>query len=66
VVFAIVEIYFVLGDALMPHLSELNAAQLKLISIYIERQQKNRVAEAPGGGGGGGGNRVGGGGAREN
>jgi hypothetical protein len=55
VVFAIVEVYFVLGDALMPHLSELNAAQLKLITIYIDRQNKNRggASGVPGGGGGG-------------
>ena len=43
VVFAIVEIYFVLGDVAMPYLSDLSAAQLKLISIYVERQQKSRV-----------------------
>ena len=46
VVFALVEAYFVLGDSLMPHLAGLNAAQLKLITIYVERQQK---ARAPGG-----------------
>lgn len=49
VVFALVEAYFVLGDKLMPHLSSLNAAQLKLVTIYVERQQKAR-AQAPGGG----------------
>ena len=49
VVFALVEAYFVLGDSLMPHLAGLNAAQLKLITIYVERQQK---ARGPGEGGG--------------
>jgi hypothetical protein len=50
VVFALVQAYFVLGDKLMPHLTELNAAQLKLITIYVEREQKNksRASSAPG------------------
>ena len=41
VVFALVEIYFVLGDSLYPHLTELTAAQLKLVTIYVERQKKS-------------------------
>ena len=42
VVFALVQVYFVLGDKLMPYLTGLNAAQLKLITIYVEREQKQR------------------------
>ncbi|GMH86943.1 hypothetical protein TrVE_jg3479 [Triparma verrucosa] len=50
VVFCLVEAYFVLGDKLMPHLSSLNAAQLKLVTIYVERQQKAKKDQTPGGG----------------
>jgi len=49
VVFAIVEIYFVLGDALFPYLTALSASQMKLVTIYIERQKKNAGGGVPGG-----------------
>ena len=41
-----VDIYASMGEALLPHLSSLSAAQLKLLTIYIER----RGAKANGGG----------------
>ena len=45
VVFTLVEIYMVLGDAFWPYLSDLNAAQLKLVTIYVNRTiQQGRVA----------------------
>lgn len=39
-VFVIVEMYFVLGESLLHHLGQLNAAQMKLVTIYIERNEK--------------------------
>ncbi|KAJ1639527.1 armadillo-type protein, partial [Pavlovales sp. CCMP2436] len=43
VVFALVDMYLVLGDELTPHLSELSTSQLKLVTIYINRTTKARV-----------------------
>ena len=40
-----VDIYASMGEALLPHLSSLSAAQLKLLTIYIGR----RGAKANGG-----------------
>ena len=45
-VFCLVDIYASMGEALLPHLSSLSAAQLKLLTIYIGR----RGAKANGGG----------------
>jgi len=39
VVFALVEMYLVLGDAMMPHLSMLSSSQMKLLGIYIKRAE---------------------------
>ena len=39
VVFCLVDIYNGMGDQLMPHLSSLSTAQLKLLTIYIQRSQ---------------------------
>lgn len=46
VVFALVDMFLVLGDELTPHLSELSTSQLKLVTIYINRSTKAR-AENP-------------------
>ena len=46
VVFALVEIYFVMGDKLFPYLGDLTPAQLKLVTIYVERQKKNQGGTA--------------------
>ena len=43
VVFALVDMYLVLGDQLTPHLSELSTSQLKLVTIYINRTTKTRT-----------------------
>ena len=40
-VFALVDIYSVMGKSLMPHLSSLSPAQHKLLNIYIERNKEN-------------------------
>ena len=42
VVFCLVDIYSVMGNALMPHLSALSAGQLKLLTIYIQRREDKR------------------------
>jgi CLIP-associating protein 1/2 len=42
VVFTLVEIFVVLGEALWPYLNELNAAQLKLVTIYVNRTMAQR------------------------
>ena len=39
-VFVVVEMYFIAGEALLDHLKDLNAAQMKLITIYINRNEK--------------------------
>lgn len=39
VVFALVEVYLVLGDDLQPHLEPLSPSQLKLLKIYVKRSQ---------------------------
>lgn len=39
VVFALVEIHLVLGDSMMPHLSDLSSSQMKLLGIYIKRAE---------------------------
>lgn len=55
VVFCLVDVYLVLGDELTQHLEGLTTAQLKLVTIYINRTLKERSAQlaAPAGGGGG-------------
>lgn len=49
VVFTLVDMYLVLGDALTPHLSELSTSQLKLVTIYINRTAKSRAEQQPSG-----------------
>lgn len=39
VVYCLVKLHGLIGDALMPHLSELNPTQLRLVQVYIERQE---------------------------
>ena len=46
VVFTLVELYMALGDAFTPHLNQLNTAQLKLVTIYINRQVKKQSQRA--------------------
>jgi len=45
-VFVIVEMYFVLGESLLHHLGQLNAAQMKLVTIYIERNEKAKKLQS--------------------
>lgn len=40
VVFCLVDIYSGMGNMLMPHLSPLSTAQLKLLTIYIQRSKR--------------------------
>merc|ERR1739848_732964 len=40
VVFCLVDVYSGMGNALMPHLSPLSTAQLKLLTIYIQRSKR--------------------------
>lgn len=51
-VFVVVELYFAIGGDVLSRLDRLNAAQLKLVSIYIERHRKE--GRDVGGGGVGG------------
>jgi len=49
--YAQVDIYMVLGPQFEAHLGELNASQLRLVRIYINRMNKarnERAAGAPG------------------
>lgn len=39
VVFALVEVYLVMGEDLQPHLEPLSPSQLKLLRIYVKRSQ---------------------------
>ena len=41
-IFALVEIYMVMGDAFYPYTEDLSPAQRKLLTIYIDRKLKNR------------------------
>ena len=41
-IFALVEMYLIVGDALYPHLQDLSPPQRKLLTIYIERKVKAR------------------------
>lgn len=43
VVFVLVEMYLVVGDALHPHVSILSPPQRKLLTIYIDRQMSQRA-----------------------
>lgn len=45
VVFCLVDIYSGMGNALMPHLSGLSTAQLKLLTIYIQRSQDGKASK---------------------
>lgn len=45
-VFVIVEMYFVVGDALYSHVASLTPPQLKLLTIYIDRQRSQRELTA--------------------
>jgi len=53
VVFCLVDLYMAAGDSLTPHLASLNVAQLKLVTIYVNRTLKakadkeGREADAP-------------------
>ena len=49
VVFCLVDIYSGMGNMLMPHLSPLSTAQLKLLTIYIQRSKKGSVYQATNG-----------------
>lgn len=46
VVFCLVDIYMVLGPQFEAHLGELNASQLRLVRIYINRMNKARSERA--------------------
>lgn len=47
-VFCLVDIYMSLGEQAMPFLTkELTPSQLKLVTVYISRQQKEREVAAP-------------------
>ena len=41
-VFLVVEMYFVIGETIFNHLEPLNAAQMKLVTMYIKRNEKLR------------------------
>jgi hypothetical protein len=41
-IFALVEMYLVVGDALYPYIKYLSPPQKKLLTIYIERKVKSR------------------------
>ncbi|XP_074652217.1 CLIP-associating protein 1-B-like isoform X10 [Tubulanus polymorphus] len=41
-VFCIVAVYMVIGEELRSYLSELNGSKLKLVNVYIEREQARR------------------------
>lgn len=43
VVFCLVDLYMAAGDALTPHLASLNVAQLKLVTIYVNRTLKAKA-----------------------
>lgn len=45
VVFALVEIHLVLGEALQPHLQELSSSQTKLLAIYVKRAEERLSSE---------------------
>ena len=48
VVFALVELDFLLGDDLAPYLEALSSSQIKLLNIYIKRaQETTRNPNAP-------------------
>jgi len=52
-VFCLVDVYMILGEQVMPHLiKDLTPSQMKLVTIYIGRQQREReelnVADNPG------------------
>jgi hypothetical protein len=42
VIFVLVEIYLVIGDALYPNIQELSPPQRKLLTIYIDRKIRQR------------------------
>eukprot|EP00824_Muranothrix_gubernata_P015246 TRINITY_DN3166_c0_g1_i1.p1 TRINITY_DN3166_c0_g1~~TRINITY_DN3166_c0_g1_i1.p1 ORF type:complete len:1165 (+),score=209.18 TRINITY_DN3166_c0_g1_i1:276-3497(+) len=42
VVFALVDMYLVMGDEFEPFLKDLNTSQYKLVSIYIQRMKKSK------------------------
>ena len=44
--FVLVDIYMVLGPPLEEHLAPLNASQLRLVRIYINRMHKARAERA--------------------
>jgi CLIP-associating protein 1/2 len=46
VVFCLVDMYITLGDWLMPHLAPLSQSQLKLVTIYINRNHPPKSPEA--------------------
>ncbi|UPQ97200.1 CLIP-associated protein [Chloropicon primus] len=50
VVFCLVDIYASMGNALMVHLSPLSTAQLKLLTIYIQRSKQGKGASSKLGG----------------
>eukprot|EP00793_Prasinoderma_coloniale_P004100 PRCOL_00006275-RA len=43
VVFALVDMWVVLGDALTPHLGALSTSQLKLVTIYVNKEEWRSV-----------------------
>lgn len=46
VVFALVDMWVVLGDALTPHLGALSTSQLKLVTIYVNKVRGRAAARA--------------------
>ena len=38
--FCTVDLYKVLGDELMPHLSQLSVSQMKIVTMYMEKANK--------------------------
>ena len=42
VVFCLVDMWVVLGDALTPHLGALSTSQLKLVTIYVNKTHQSR------------------------
>eukprot|EP00891_Asterochloris_glomerata_P008401 jgi/Astpho2/8401/Aster-x1496 len=45
-VFCLVDLWLVVGEALMPHLAPLSVSQMKLITIYVDRRQHHMRANA--------------------
>lgn len=44
-VFALVDMWLLLGDALTPHFAPLSTSQLKLVTIYVNRANSSKGPE---------------------